>query len=106
MHGPRFAMILGKRGKIKGLMLHDDSESYRLMMQRAYEEIADQLRMIAVHFEPLSQASPEARKMVEDHGLELASSRAYPSVFRMETWASGQPPRCHGVGSRWKPACG
>ena len=77
-------MILGKRGKIKGLMLHDDWESYGLMAQRAYEEIADQLRMIAVHFEPLSKASPEAKKMVKDHGLELASSRAYPSVFRME----------------------
>ena len=83
-HGPWFAVILGKRGKIKGLMLHDDWESYRLMAQRAYEEIADQLRMTAVHFEPLSKASPEARKMVKDHGLELASSRAYPSVFRME----------------------
>ena len=81
--GPRFAMILGKQGKIKGLMLHDDSVSYRLMMQRAYEEIADQLRMTAVHFELLSKASPEAKKMVTDRNLELASSRAYPSVFRM-----------------------
>src|SRR3954470_11667982 len=81
--GPRFAMILGKRGRIKGLMLHDDWESYGLMNQRAYEEVADQLRMIAVHFQLLSRASPEARKMVQEHGLELASSRAYPSVFRM-----------------------
>ena len=81
--GPQFAMILGKRGSIKGLILHDDSVSYRLMMQRAYKEIADQLRMTAVHFEALSKASPEAKKMVKDHALELASSRAYPSVFRM-----------------------
>ena len=44
-HGPRFAMILGKQGRIKGLMLHDDWESYRLMNQRVYEEVADQLRM-------------------------------------------------------------
>src|SRR4051794_38200609 len=81
--GPRFAMILGKRGRIKGLMLHDDSVSYGLMNQRAYEEVADRLRIVAVHFELLSQASPEARKIVTDRNLELASSRAYPSVFRM-----------------------
>src|SRR3954469_5405472 len=74
-HGPRFAMILGKRGRIKGLLLHDDWESYGLMIQRAYEEVTDQLRMTAVHLEPLSKASPEAKKMVTDRNLELASSR-------------------------------
>ena len=82
-HGPRFAVILGKRGKTKGLMLHDDWESYGLMAKRDYSDIADQLGMIGVHFEALSKASPEAKKMVKDHALELASSRAYPSVFRM-----------------------
>jgi hypothetical protein len=83
-HDPWFAVILGKRGKIRGLMLHDDWDSYRLMAQRDYSEIADQLRMTGVHFEALSKASPQAKKMVKDHGLELASVRAYPSVFRME----------------------
>ena len=82
-HDPWFAVILGKRGKIKGLMLHDDWDSYRLMSLREYGAIADQLRMIAVHFEALSKASPEEKKLVKDHGLELVSSRAYPSVFRM-----------------------
>jgi hypothetical protein len=82
-HDPWIAVILGKRGKTRGLMLHDDWESYRLMAQQDYSEIADQLRMTGVHFEALSKASPEAKKMVQDHRLELASSRAYPSVFRM-----------------------
>jgi hypothetical protein len=77
-------VILGKRGKFKGLMLHDDWESYGLMALREYKEIADQLRMIGVHFEALSKTSSEAKKMVKDQGLELASSRAYPSAFRME----------------------
>jgi hypothetical protein len=54
------------------------------MAQREYGEIADQLRMIGVHYEPLSKATPEARKMVKYQGLELASSRAYPSVLRIE----------------------
>ena len=49
--GRRFAVILGKRGRIKGLMLHDDWESYRLMAQRVYGEIADELRVIGVRFE-------------------------------------------------------
>jgi hypothetical protein len=65
-------------------MLHDDWESYGLMALREYGEIADQLRMIGVHFEALSKASQEAKWMVKDHGLELASSRAYPSAFRIE----------------------
>jgi hypothetical protein len=82
-HDPWFAVILGKRGRIKGLMLHDDWDSYRLMAQRDYSEIADKLRMMGVHFEALSKASPEEKKLVKDHGLELASTRAYPSVFRM-----------------------
>ena len=83
-HGPRFAVILGKRGKVKGLMLHDDWESCWLMAHEEYKEIAHQLQFVAVHYEPLSKESPEAKKMVKDHGLELASSRAYPSAFRME----------------------
>jgi hypothetical protein len=83
-HDPWFAVILGKRGKIRGLMLHDDWDSHWLMVQQDYSEIADQLRMTGLHFEALSKASPQAKKMVEDHGLELASSKAYPSVFQIE----------------------
>src|SRR4051812_8999481 len=83
-HDPWFAVILGRRGKIRGLLLHDDWDSYRFMAKRDYSEIADQLRMTGVHFEALSKASPEAKKLVTDHGLELASSKGYPSVFRVE----------------------
>ena len=49
-HGPRFAVILGKRGRVKGLMLHDDWGSYRLMALQEYGEIADRLRMTGVYF--------------------------------------------------------
>jgi hypothetical protein len=83
-HGPRFAVILGKRGKVKGLMLHDNWKSRWLMEHGEYKEIADQLQFINVDYEPLSKASPQAKKMVKNHGLELTSSRAYPSVFRIE----------------------
>jgi hypothetical protein len=83
-HDARFAVILGKRGKVKGLMLHDDWKSRWIMAHGEYKKIADQLQFVAVHYEPLSKASPEAKKMVKDHSLELASSKTYPSVFRME----------------------
>ena len=72
VHSPWFSVILGKRGKVKGLMLHDDWRSRWLVANGKYKEIADQLQFIAVHYEPLSKASPQAKKTVKDHGLELA----------------------------------
>src|SRR4051812_16470332 len=48
---PWSAVVLGKKSRLRGLMLFDDEEGRRLMERADYEEIADRLSNIAVHFE-------------------------------------------------------
>jgi hypothetical protein len=82
--GPWYAVVLGKKGKIKGLMLFDDLRGRRMMGRADYEEVADRLQNIAVHFEDRGQARPGDVEAVRLHGFEVAGPNAYPLAFRME----------------------
>jgi hypothetical protein len=82
--GPWYAIVLGKRGTVKGLVLCDDWESRLLMGRGDYEAIADQLRNITVHYGSRRQVSPVDLAVAKQHGFEVAGTRAYPSAFRME----------------------
>jgi hypothetical protein len=82
--GPWYAVVLGKKGLIKGLMLFDDRESRLLMGQAQYESIADRLQNIAVHFEDRGQVPPDNLEAVRKHGFEVAGPSAFPHPFRME----------------------
>src|SRR5947209_2050074 len=44
--GPWYAVVLGKKGRLRGLMLFDDREGRRLMDRADYETIADRLSNI------------------------------------------------------------
>src|SRR4051812_19065552 len=81
--GPWYTVVLGKKGRIRGLMLFDDEEGRRLMDRSEYETIADRLRNIAVHFEDRGEVGPDAVDAVKRHGYEVAGPGAYPHPFRM-----------------------
>jgi hypothetical protein len=82
--GPRFAIVLGKEGKTKGLWLCDDWKTCLLMEQAEYKAVADHLQYTAVHFGARSQISPDDLEKVQRLGFEVAGPRAYPSVLRKE----------------------
>jgi len=83
--GPWYAVVLGKKSRLRGLMLFDDEESRQLMASADYEVIADRLRNIAVHFEDRGEVGPDAMEAIRQNGFELAGPSAYPHPFRMET---------------------
>jgi hypothetical protein len=83
--GPWYAVVLGREGRIRGLMLFDDQESRLLMM--GHDDcavIADRLRNIGVHFENRNQVHPEELAEIRRYGFEVAGPGAYPQSFRME----------------------
>jgi hypothetical protein len=82
--GPWYGVILGKKSRLRGLILFDDLEGRRLMEQADYEVIADRLSNIAVHFEERGQVGAEAVDAVRQHGFEIAGPGAYPHPFRMD----------------------
>jgi hypothetical protein len=82
--GPRYAVVLGKKSRLRGLMLFDDEEGRRLMERADYETIAGRLSNIAVHFEDRGQVGADAVEAVGWHGFEVAGPAAYPHPFRME----------------------
>src|SRR5262249_3055363 len=78
------AVVLGKKSRLRGLILFDDEEGRRLMEHPDYEAIAARLQNIGVHFENRGEVSPEAVAAVMQHGFEVAGPSAYPHPFRME----------------------
>jgi hypothetical protein len=82
--GRHFAIVLGKKGKVKGLRLCDDWRTCFLFEQAEYRTIAEQLRFTALHFGNRTEVSPNDLKMAERHGFEVAGPRAFPVVLRKE----------------------
>jgi hypothetical protein len=82
--GPRFAIVLGKKGKVKGLWLCDDWETCFLFEQAEYQTIAEQLRYTALHFGDHTQVIPNDLEEVRRHCFEVAGPRAFPVVLRKE----------------------
>lgn len=82
--GSRFAIALGKKGKIRGLWLCDDWTTCFLVEQGKYDAIAEDLQFTALHFGDRSQISTNDLEKAQRHGFEVAGPRAYPAVFRKE----------------------
>jgi hypothetical protein len=82
--GPRFAIVLGKKGKVKGLWLCDDWKTCLLVERGQYQSIAEHLRYTALHFGGRTEVSPDDPERVQRHGFEVAGPRAFPAVFRKE----------------------
>lgn len=82
--GPWFAIVLGKKGKIRGLWLCDDWKTCFLAERGKYETVADHLQYTALHFGGRSQISPNDLEKAQRHGFEVAGPKAYPSVFSKE----------------------
>jgi hypothetical protein len=82
--GPRYALVLGRKGKLKGLMLCDDLESRLLLDHPDYESVADRLRGITLHFVGRDEISLSDLERAGRYGFEVNGPRAYPAVFRME----------------------
>jgi hypothetical protein len=82
--GPRFAIVLGKKGKVKGLWLCDDWKTCLLVERGRYETIAEHIRYTALHFGGRTEVSPNDLEKIRRHGFEVAGPRAYPAVLRKE----------------------
>jgi hypothetical protein len=90
--GPRFAVVLGKPAKIKGLWLCDDWKTCFLFERGRYPDIAEHLQYTALHFRPGSRIGPKDLGMAQRLGFEVANSRAYPSPIRKERGADFRGP--------------
>lgn len=82
--GPWYAVVLGRKGKVTGLLLFDDWEGRSLMARKGYETIAGRLAALAVYFEDWRQMKPSEVDAAREHGFEVAGPCAYPYPFRME----------------------
>jgi hypothetical protein len=82
--GPRFAIVLGKKGKTKGLWLCDDWASCFLVERGRYEDIAEHLRYTALHFGGRREISLDDLEKARRFGFEVAGPRAYPLALRKE----------------------
>jgi hypothetical protein len=82
--GPWYAVVLGRRGKLIGLMLFEGWEGRALMARRGYDAIADRLDTMAVYFEDHRQMRPADVEAARAHGFDVAGPCAYPFACRME----------------------
>jgi hypothetical protein len=82
--GPRFAIVLGRKGKVKGLWLCDDRKTCFLFEQGDYRTVAEHLRYTALHFGGRTEVSPNDLEKIQRHGFEVAGPKAHPSVLRKE----------------------
>src|SRR5947209_5503198 len=68
--GSRFAIVLGRKGKVKGLWLCDDWKTCFLVERGRYEAIAEHLRYTALHFGGRTHVSPSDLEKIMRHGFE------------------------------------
>jgi hypothetical protein len=90
--GPRFAIVLGKKGKVKGVWLCDDWKTCVLVQRGRYEAIAEHLRYTALHFGDRTEISPNDLEEVRRHGFEVADPRAFPVVLRKKPGSDFRSP--------------
>src|SRR5262249_20992665 len=90
--GPRFAIVMGRQAKTKGLWLCDDWKTCFLFERGQYPAIAEHLQYTAVHFGGRRQIDPKDLERAQRLGFEVASSRAHPAVLRKERGAESRSP--------------
>src|SRR4051812_23698244 len=67
--GPRFAIVLGKKGMTRGLWLCDDWKTCFLLEQGDYKAVADHLQYTALHYGGKSQINPDDLERAERLGF-------------------------------------
>lgn len=82
--GPRFAIVVGRKGKVKGLWLCDDWKTCLLIERGDYRTVAEHLRYTALHFGGRTEVSPDDLEKIRRHGFEVAGPTAFPSILRKE----------------------
>jgi len=82
--GARFAIVLGKKGKTKGLWLCDDWKTCFRFEQGDYKTVADHLEYTALHFGDHTAISTDDLEKAQQLGFEVAGPKAYPSILRKE----------------------
>ncbi len=82
--GPRFAIVVGRKGKVKGLWLCDDRKTCLLVERGDYRTVAEHLRYTALHFGGRTEVSPDDLEKIRRHGFEVAGPTAFPSILRKE----------------------
>ena len=93
--GSRFAIVLGKSGKIRGLWLCDDWESCFLFENGDYNSVADYLRFTSLRFLDRTEINTHDLEEAQRLGFKVAGPKAYPAVFRKER---GDDLRSHDAG--------
>jgi hypothetical protein len=93
--GPWYAVVLGRKRGVRGLMLFDDRLNPPSASERQGDDeaAADRMRNIAVQYEHRRQVSPDALEAINQHRFEVAGPGAYPQPFRMETGRRFRAPR-------------
>src|SRR5262249_1436076 len=82
--GPRFAIVVGKKGKVKGLWLCDDWKTCFLFEQGEYKTVAEHFQYTALHFGGRTAINADDLARAQRLGFEVAGPRAYPAVLRKE----------------------
>jgi hypothetical protein len=82
--GFRFAIVAGKKGKVRGLWLCDDWKTCVLFERGRYEFIAEHVRYTALQFGGRTEISPTELEKIRRHGFEVAGPEALPVVLRKE----------------------
>src|SRR4051794_15499784 len=95
--GSRFAIVLGRKGEVKGLWLCDDWKTCVLVERGRYEAIAEHLRYTALHFGVRTEISPKELEKIGRHGFEIAGPGAFPAVLRKEPGADFRSPDAGGL---------
>jgi hypothetical protein len=101
--GPRFALVLGKKSKVKGLWLCDDWKTCVLVEQGRFETIGEHLRSTFLHFWDCSEFSPDDLEKAQKHGFEVAGPQAFPAAFRKEPGEDFRSPDAGEL--EWLEAC-
>src|SRR4051812_29664411 len=63
--GSQFAIVVGKKGKLKGLWLCDDWKTCLLVERGRYEAVAEHLRYTALHFGGRTEVSPDGLEKIQ-----------------------------------------
>jgi hypothetical protein len=82
--GFRYAIVVGKKGKVRGIWLCDDWKSCVLFERGRYEAIAEHVRYTALQFGRRTEISPNDLEKIVQHGFEVAGPKAFPIVVRKE----------------------
>ncbi len=92
--GPWYAVVMGQSGMTLGVALYENLTLLKKLWagKLSDEENARRTVALAVTFDPATDTNPKDVASAREHGWEIASPEAYPSVYRKERGMSMRPP--------------